>query len=142
MLGPHSLHQDGQDLLVPSQRLRWPDSTRSCNSAEEPRAPRTVRRQKLCSLARERALDELLSPIAGRRVRHISPPRWLARTILPWVSGMPRWQSNRVVELMVAIAAGVQAVPTGTVAQTLHREPRTIEAFLAELGPLTFAEAP
>jgi uncharacterized protein YbjT (DUF2867 family) len=78
------------------------------------------------------ALVGLLSATAGRRVRHISPPRWLARAVLPWVSGMPRWQANRVVDLMAAIAAGAQSTPTDAVSRILGREPRTIEQFLAE----------
>lgn len=78
------------------------------------------------------ALAELLTATTGRPVRHISPPRWLARLVLPWLSGMPRWRSNMVVDLMAAIAAGAQSTPTDTVAQLLGREPRTIERFLEE----------
>jgi uncharacterized protein YbjT (DUF2867 family) len=78
------------------------------------------------------ALAELLSIVVGRPVRHISPPRWLARVVLPWVAGMPRWQSNLVVELMGALAAGAQSTPTRTIKEILGREPRTIEEFLAD----------
>jgi uncharacterized protein YbjT (DUF2867 family) len=78
------------------------------------------------------AVADLLSNATGRRVRHISPPRWLARAVLPWVSGMPRWQSNRVVELMSAIAAGAQSVPTSTIAEVTRSEPRSIERFIEE----------
>ncbi|HEY0137419.1 MAG TPA: hypothetical protein VGB85_25220, partial [Nannocystis sp.] len=78
------------------------------------------------------ALAGLLSTALGRPVRHISPPRWLARAALPWLSGMPRWQSNMVVDLMAAIARGAQAVPTDDVPRILGREARTIENFIAE----------
>ncbi|MFT3767843.1 MAG: NAD(P)H-binding protein [Minicystis sp.] len=78
------------------------------------------------------ALAELLSKATARRVRHISPPRWLARAVLPFVSGMPRWQSNMVVDLMSSIAAGAQSVPTNTIAEITRSEPRTIERFIDE----------
>ena len=78
------------------------------------------------------ALAGLLSTAVGRPVRHISPPRWLARVVLPWVSGMPRWRSNMVVELMAAIARGAQAVPTDDVPRILGRDARTIEGFIEE----------
>jgi uncharacterized protein YbjT (DUF2867 family) len=78
------------------------------------------------------ALAELLTVAVGHPVRHISPPRWLARAILPWLSGMPRWRSNMVVDLMAAIAAGAQSTPTDAVARIHGREPRTIERFIDE----------
>lgn len=78
------------------------------------------------------ALAELLSRATGRRVRHISPPRFLARAVLPFASGMPRWQSNLVVDLMSAIAAGAQSVPTSTIAEITGSAPRTIERFIDE----------
>jgi uncharacterized protein YbjT (DUF2867 family) len=78
------------------------------------------------------ALAELLSSTAGHPVRHISPPSLLARLVLPWVSGMPRWRSNLVVGLMSAIADGAQSVPSDAVRQISGHEPRTIEAFVAE----------
>jgi uncharacterized protein YbjT (DUF2867 family) len=78
------------------------------------------------------ALAELLSSATGHPVRHISPPRVLARLVLPWASGMPRWRSNLVVDLMTAIAGGAQSVPTDAVRQITGHPPRTIEAFIAE----------
>jgi uncharacterized protein YbjT (DUF2867 family) len=78
------------------------------------------------------ALAGLLSSTAGHPVRHISPPPLLARLVLPWVSGMPRWRSNLVVGLMSAIADGAQSNPSDAVRQISGHEPRTIEAFIAE----------
>ena len=78
------------------------------------------------------ALAELLSKATAGRVRHISPPRFIARAVLPFVSGMPRWQSNMVVDLMSAIAAGAQSAPTSTIAEITGGEPRTIEHFIEE----------
>lgn len=77
-------------------------------------------------------LAALLSEADGRRVRHVSPPRWLARAVLPFASGMPRWQSNLVVDLMGAIAGGAQSTPTGAVAEVTGSPPRTIERFIEE----------
>lgn len=78
------------------------------------------------------ALAELLASTTGRPVRHISPPSLLARLVLPWVSGMPRWRSNLVVDLMSAIADGAQSNPSDAVRKISGHEPRTIEAFIAE----------
>jgi uncharacterized protein YbjT (DUF2867 family) len=78
------------------------------------------------------AIAELLSSATGQRVRHISPPRLLARIVLPWASGMPRWLSNMVVDLMGAIGEGAQSVPSNAVRAITGHEPRTIEAFVAE----------
>lgn len=78
------------------------------------------------------AVAELLTSSVGHRVRHISPPRLLARIVLPWASGMPRWLSNMVVELMGAIADGAQSIPSDDLRAITGRAPRTIEAFIAE----------
>jgi uncharacterized protein YbjT (DUF2867 family) len=78
------------------------------------------------------ALAELLASATGQPVRHISPPRVVARLVLPWVSGMARWRSNLVVDLMAAIANGAQSVPSDAVRQITGHEPRTIESFIAE----------
>lgn len=78
------------------------------------------------------ALSQLLATATGQTVRHISPPRLLARLVLPWASGMPRWLSNMVVELMGAIADGTQSVPSNDVQALTGHEPRTIEAFITE----------
>jgi uncharacterized protein YbjT (DUF2867 family) len=77
-------------------------------------------------------LAELLASTTGHPVRHISPPRPIARLVLPWVSGMPRWRSNLVVDLMAAIADGAQSVPSDAVRQITGHQPRTLEAFIAE----------
>lgn len=78
------------------------------------------------------ALAERIASTTGRPVRHLSPPRALARLVLPWVSGMERWRSNLVVDLMAAISSGAQSVPSDAVRQITGHEPRTIESFIAE----------
>jgi uncharacterized protein YbjT (DUF2867 family) len=74
----------------------------------------------------------LLSRAAAHRVAHISPPVWVARLVLPLVSGMPRWQSNLAVELMAAIRRGAQEPVSTDAAQVLQRAPRTLDAFIEE----------
>lgn len=74
----------------------------------------------------------LMSGAAGRPVKHISPPTWVARLILPLASGMPRWQSNLAVELMAAIRQGAQEPVSADTARVLKRPPRTLENFIDE----------
>jgi uncharacterized protein YbjT (DUF2867 family) len=66
----------------------------------------------------------------GRPVRHVSPPAWFARLVLPFVSGMPRWQSDLVVELMQALAVGGQSSPTSTITTILARPAGDLDAVL------------
>lgn len=78
------------------------------------------------------ALADLIARRCGHRVRHVSPPRWFARLVLPWASGLPRWRSDRVVALMAAIAEGAQETPTGDVSRVTGAPPRTLEDFVEE----------
>lgn len=73
---------------------------------------------------------QLLSARLKRPVLHRSPPTWLARLVLPLISPMPRWLSNQVVELMQALAAGAQSLPTPTVAAILDRPAHDLESVL------------
>lgn len=77
-------------------------------------------------------LADLISRRCGHRVRHVCPPRWFARLVLPWASGMPRWRSDRVVALMAAIAAGAQETPTDDVLRVTGDPPRALEDFVEE----------
>ena len=67
---------------------------------------------------------------SGRSIRHVSPPAWLARLMLPIAAGMPRWQAGPVVELLQAIGRDVQAEPTRCVAELTGRAPDTLDSFL------------
>lgn len=73
-----------------------------------------------------------IGAVAGQTVRHISPPAWLARIVLPKASGMPRWQANLAIELMSAIRGGAQAEVVPDLARVLGRAPRRLDAFLLE----------
>jgi uncharacterized protein YbjT (DUF2867 family) len=77
-------------------------------------------------------VTQMLSAVTGKRVKHISPPAWFAKLVLPLASGMPRWQSNMAVELMAAIARGAQQTVNAEAAALLAQKPRAIEGFVAE----------
>lgn len=103
--------------------------------AAEVLADPTAHRGAIHVLTGARALrfDEVAQRLAirvGRSVRHVSPPAWLARLVLPFASGMPRWQSNLVVELMQALAAGAQSSPTNTITAILARPAGDLDAVL------------
>jgi uncharacterized protein YbjT (DUF2867 family) len=77
-------------------------------------------------------LAALLSELQGRPVRYSALPAWVAQLLLPFVSGMPRWQSNQVVALFRALERGAQAQPSPDVQRVLGRPARRAEDFLAE----------
>jgi uncharacterized protein YbjT (DUF2867 family) len=77
-------------------------------------------------------VTEMLSAATGQPVKHISPPAWFAKLVLPLASGMPRWQSNMAVELMAAISRGAQQNVSAEAAALLRQKPRAIEGFIAE----------
>jgi uncharacterized protein YbjT (DUF2867 family) len=77
-------------------------------------------------------VTEMLRTVTGRPVKHISPPAWFAKLVLPLASGMPRWQSNMAVELMAAISRGAQQNVSADGAALLTARPRTVQAFIAE----------
>ncbi len=78
------------------------------------------------------AVTEMLHTATGRPVKHISPPAWFAKLVLPLASGMPRWQSNLAVELTVAISKGAQQAVSDGGAALLAAKPRAVQAFIAE----------
>lgn len=73
---------------------------------------------------------DLLSARLGRRVRHLSPPLPLARRVLPRATGMPRWQSDLVVDLFAVLQRGAQADPTRAVPDVLGRPAADVALFL------------
>ena len=72
----------------------------------------------------------MLSEMLERRVRFTSPPAFVARLVLPFVTGMPRGQSNLVVDLFQALQAGAQAAVLPDLAELIGRPPGRVEAFL------------
>jgi uncharacterized protein YbjT (DUF2867 family) len=77
-------------------------------------------------------VTEMLHAATGKPVKHISPPAWFAKLVLPLASGMPRWQSNMAVELMAAISKGAQQAVSADGATLLAAKPRAVRAFIAE----------
>jgi uncharacterized protein YbjT (DUF2867 family) len=77
-------------------------------------------------------VTQMLSTATGKAVKHISPPTWFAKLVLPMASGMPRWQSNMAVELMAAISKGAQQTVSDEGAALLAAKPRAVQAFIAE----------
>ncbi|WP_136656740.1 NAD(P)H-binding protein [Nitratireductor sp. XY-223] len=73
-----------------------------------------------------------LSDRLGHTVGYSSPPAFAARIVLPFVTGMPRWQSSLVVDLLSALKAGAQETVSDDVEHLTGHPPRSIEAFLAE----------
>ena len=72
-----------------------------------------------------------LSDLLGRRIRYVSPPAPIARLVMPLLTGMPRWQTGLIVDLMVAIRKGGQAAVTGDVQRLTGVPPVRMTDFLA-----------
>lgn len=66
----------------------------------------------------------------GSRVRFASPPAVVARLVLPLATGMPRWQSNLVVDLFSALKAGAQETVSRDVDKLTGRPGTSLDAFL------------
>lgn len=73
---------------------------------------------------------EALARVLGKDVRHISPPAWLAKLLLPLV--MPRWQAQQAVELMQALGANAQAQTSQTVESLTGIAPIGLNRFVLE----------
>ena len=77
-------------------------------------------------------VTQMLATATGKPVKHISPPGWFAKLVLPLASGMPRWQSNMAVELMAAISRGAQETVSSDASRFLKQAPRSVKAFVQE----------
>lgn len=53
-------------------------------------------------------VTETLSERLDRKIGYVSPPAFVARIVLPFATGMPRWQSNLAVDLFSALKEGAQ----------------------------------
>ena len=71
-----------------------------------------------------------LSDRLGRKIGYVSPPAFVARLVLPFATGMPRWQSNLVVDLFSALKAGAQEQVSGDVETLSGQPPSSLNAFL------------
>lgn len=72
----------------------------------------------------------LLGDKLGRKIGFVSPPAFVARLILPFVTGMPRWQSNLAVDLLSAIREGAQEAVSPDVERLTGRPAGGLDAFL------------
>ncbi len=73
---------------------------------------------------------ETLSARLDRTVRHISPPALLARLVMPLATGMPRWQTNLIVDLLTALKAGAQETVSNDVAAITGQAATGLDDFL------------
>jgi uncharacterized protein YbjT (DUF2867 family) len=68
----------------------------------------------------------------NKPVGYIAPPAFIARIVLPKVSGMPRWLALEVIDLLQAISRGAQANVTDDVQRLLGKAPRSFSNFAQE----------
>ncbi|MEM5473460.1 NAD(P)H-binding protein [Hoeflea sp. AS60] len=80
-------------------------------------------------------VTEKLTHLLGAKVSYSSPPAPLARLVMPILTGMPRWKTSLLVDLMVAIRNGAQEKVTNDVMDVTGDAPRTLDAFLKEHLP-------
>ncbi|MCR9135574.1 MAG: NAD(P)H-binding protein [Alphaproteobacteria bacterium] len=73
-----------------------------------------------------------LSDLLGKKVKYTSPPAPIARIVMPFATGMPRWQTNQIVDLMVAIRRGAQQQVTADVETVTGTPPRNIQSFFED----------
>ncbi len=71
-----------------------------------------------------------LSARLGSKVGYTSPPAFVARLVLPFATGMPRWQSNLVVDLFSALKAGAQEAIGDDVDRLTGRPGTSLDSFL------------
>lgn len=72
----------------------------------------------------------MLSQRLGEKVTYSSPPPFVAKIVLPWLTGMPRWQTNLVVDLLKALSQGAQDAVHDDVLAVTGQAPQSLEAFL------------
>lgn len=74
---------------------------------------------------------ERLSALLKRKIRFTSLPGFVARLALPLATGMPRWQSNLVVDLFAALRTGAQKEVSTDFATITGRTAGSLDTFLA-----------
>jgi uncharacterized protein YbjT (DUF2867 family) len=68
----------------------------------------------------------------NKAVSYIAPPAFIARIVLPKVSGMPRWLAMEVIDLLQAISRDAQAAVTSDVQMLLGKPARNFKSFVQE----------
>ena len=69
---------------------------------------------------------------SGHPVKHIAPPKPVARVMLPLVGGETFWSARKIVELRAAFDRGVEASPSGDLEQLTGTRGTSLEDFVAE----------
>jgi uncharacterized protein YbjT (DUF2867 family) len=77
-------------------------------------------------------IAEQLAGVTHHKVRHISPPAFIARRALPKLAGVSKWTAEMIVELASAQKSGAQATVTNDVEQITGHQARRVGAFLNE----------
>ena len=75
---------------------------------------------------------QLIGQARGRNVEFTAIPAFIARLAMPRATGLPRWYTNLVIDLFVALNRGAQTPITDSVFRLTGKAPRGIEAFLKE----------
>lgn len=74
----------------------------------------------------------MLSTKLDRKIGFTSPPAFVARLVLPFVTGMPRWQSNLVVDLFSALKSGAQEEVSPDVETLTGQAGTSLDRFLTD----------
>lgn len=77
-------------------------------------------------------IAEKLSGRLGRKIKYSSPPAFAARIVMPFMTGMPRWQTSLIIDLMVAIKKGAQEPVSGDFEALTGKPARCVDDFLDE----------
>ncbi len=75
---------------------------------------------------------ECLSKQLGHTIAYTSPPALVARIVMPFMTGMPRWKSNLVVDLLTALRAGAQSQVNQNIEQITGEPANALETFISQ----------
>ncbi len=77
--------------------------------------------------------------VTGHLSRHLdktvgftSPPAFVARLVMPFMTDMPRWKSNLVVDLLSALRVGAQQDVSSDIETVTGQSAASLESFLAD----------
>jgi uncharacterized protein YbjT (DUF2867 family) len=74
----------------------------------------------------------LIGQARGRNVEFKHQPAFIARMTMHRATGLPRWYTDLLIELLVALNKGAQTPMTDSVFRLTGRQPRGFEAFIQE----------
>tara|TARA_R110001592_G_scaffold337300_1_gene623523 strand:- start:122457 stop:123329 length:873 start_codon:yes stop_codon:yes gene_type:complete len=73
-----------------------------------------------------------LSLLLEKRVRHVAPPKWLAKFVLPFQAGMSRHYAALIVEMMASFERGSEATVSDAVYAVTGEMPRSLDSYLEQ----------